>query len=256
MHLIDHSTAAPGGLFTEGNPLTGTEATIVTADWLNAVQLEVANAVEGAGLELEKADNTQLLQAIQALIVANMPSGFTTGDLILTMRNTAAAGWIVCDDGTIGSAASAATSRANADTEALFTLLWNNVGNTYAPVSGGRGASAAADFAANKTIGMTKLLGRALAIAGNGSGLTARSIGETQGAETHLLTAAEIPAHNHKINDAFPIIEGAGWSRCLDTGDAARAVTRGSVNTQNNAGGGGAHNNMQPTAFVYAHIKL
>lgn len=254
MHLIDHSTAAPGGLFTEGNPLTGTEATIVTADWLNSVQLEVANAVEGAGLELEKADNTQLLQAIQALIAA--AATFQTGDFVLTMRSTASASWIVCDDGTIGSAASGATSRANADTEALFTLIWNNASNTYAPVSGGRGASAAADFAANKSIGLTKMLGRALAVAGNGSGLSARAVGETLGEETHLLTAAEIPAHNHKINDAFPIIEGAGWSRCVDAGDATRPVTRGSVSTQNNTGGGGAHNNMQPTSFVYAHIKL
>ncbi len=36
--------------------------------------------------------------------------------------------------------------------ETLFAYLWNNTSNTVSPVSTGRGANAAADFAANKTI--------------------------------------------------------------------------------------------------------
>lgn len=67
---------------------------------------------------------------------------------------TAAAptGWLNLQGGTIGNAASGAGARANADTAALFAYLWNNLSNSVAPVSGGRGANAAADFAANKTI--------------------------------------------------------------------------------------------------------
>lgn len=196
MHLIDHPTAAPGGLFTEGDPVSGTPATIVTGDWLNAVQLELANAIQGAGLTLNKANNAQLLAAIQALIAATGPA-WRTGDVILTFRPTAEAGWIVANDGTIGNAGSGATTRAHADTEALFEMLWNSVGDAYAPVSGGRGASAAADFAAGKTIQLTRMLGRAIAVAGSGSGLTARSLGQYLGTEAHQLTANEMPAHNH-----------------------------------------------------------
>ena len=81
---------------------------------------------------------------------------YDTGDIKYSVRTTAQAGWVKADGLTIGSAASGATNRANADTEALFTLLWSGTTNTTLPIqtsAGGastRGANAAADFAANK----------------------------------------------------------------------------------------------------------
>lgn len=77
MYQIDSSTAASSqpastalgtpGFFTDGNPATGTLATIVPAEWLNAVMLELANVVTGAGLTLNKAAFNQLLSAIRAI---------------------------------------------------------------------------------------------------------------------------------------------------------------------------------------------
>jgi hypothetical protein len=78
MHRIDSSgTAAiipvPGavgsqvGYFTEGNPGLGVEPAVVSADWLNAVQEELAAVIEGAGLVLDKTSRTQLKQALTAL---------------------------------------------------------------------------------------------------------------------------------------------------------------------------------------------
>lgn len=67
MHRIDTSTAAPGGFFTEGDPTVPTAATRVSADFLNALQQEMCAVIEGAGLALNKADNTQLLQALNVL---------------------------------------------------------------------------------------------------------------------------------------------------------------------------------------------
>lgn len=67
MHRID-GPGHIGNQFTEGNPTTGTPATEVTADILNALQEEVAAVIEGAGLALIKADNAQLLEAIGLLI--------------------------------------------------------------------------------------------------------------------------------------------------------------------------------------------
>lgn len=67
MHRIDGPGATPGNQFTEGSPGAGIEATTVTDDFLNAVQEEIANTVEGAGITLNKADNTQLSQAIGSL---------------------------------------------------------------------------------------------------------------------------------------------------------------------------------------------
>lgn len=68
MHRIDTPTATSDGLFTEGDPLVPTPATVVSADWLNSVQEELATIVTNAGLELQKADNTQVLTAILQII--------------------------------------------------------------------------------------------------------------------------------------------------------------------------------------------
>lgn len=96
-------------------------------------------------------------------------ANISTGDVKLTLKTTADTGWVLMNDGSIGSAASGATTRANADTESLYTLIWNNVADQWAPVTGGRGASAAADFSANKPIALPKTLGRSLAGYGTGS---------------------------------------------------------------------------------------
>lgn len=189
----------------------------------------------------------------------NSISSFTTGDTKLTLKTSADTGWVMADDGTIGNASSGASNRANADTEDLFTLLWNNISNTYAAVSGGRGASAAADFAANKTIALPKALGRALAVAGAGASLTSRALGETLGAETHTLTESEMPAHTHETGYASqstnPPSHGVG-----STTDSHRPGLNTDLRAGNpltdSAGGGAAHNNMQPTTFLNAMIKL
>lgn len=80
MHRIDGPGATSGNLFTEGDPTTGVPATTVTGAWLNAIQEEIANVIEAAGLTLAKPDNTQLAAAIAALITA----GSSAPDLATT----------------------------------------------------------------------------------------------------------------------------------------------------------------------------
>lgn len=64
-----------GGYFTPGNPATGTPATVPGYEWFNRVQEEIVTAIEAAGLVLDPADDTQLTQAILALIAANAVGG-------------------------------------------------------------------------------------------------------------------------------------------------------------------------------------
>lgn len=78
MHRIDTATATPDNRFTEGDPTIPVAATVVSADWLNAVQEELAAVITGAGLELDKADNAQLRQAISQAITAAKPGLATT----------------------------------------------------------------------------------------------------------------------------------------------------------------------------------
>ena len=86
MHRVDTTTAAvslpapdaPGapGFFHQGNPLTGTPATVPGYAWFNAVQEEITYVIEQAGIALDKADRTQLKAAIAAMIAAGTISAY------------------------------------------------------------------------------------------------------------------------------------------------------------------------------------
>jgi microcystin-dependent protein len=214
-----------------------------------------------------------------------VPDGVAkTGDLKVKATSTTDAGWVLAAKGhTIGNASSGAT-RANADTEALFLQLWSDYSNTLLPIldsSGSastRGATASADYAANKRMPVPEINGRVLAALDNLGGTSANTVtnssadtlGGTLGAETHTLQTSEIPAHSHGVTDPGHTHTGTvanvwgpasgesaspGGGRNLDS----RSFTTSNNTTGisiNNAGGGGSHNNMQPTFFGYVFIKL
>ncbi|EPB0640134.1 integrase [Yersinia enterocolitica] len=74
MHRIDTPTAqvdkfgAGKNGFTRGNPQTGVPATALDDDYFDAVQEEIANAIESTGTDLKKSDRAQLLTAINAIV--------------------------------------------------------------------------------------------------------------------------------------------------------------------------------------------
>lgn len=116
---------------------------------LNMNGFKINNLAEGT----TDSDPVTLSQ-VQALLtkIRTVPIG-----AVQPLRSkTAPDGWLIEDGKTIGNATSGATGRANADTVDLFTHLWNQFTNTELPIqtSGGvvttRGASATADYAANK----------------------------------------------------------------------------------------------------------
>lgn len=71
-------------------------------------------------------------------------------------------------------------------------------------------------------------------------------LGGTGGAETHTLTEAQMPAHTHSVD-----ITSTGGSLSMDGAGTAQhaSVVTGST------GGGGAHNNVQPTIILNMIIK-
>lgn len=121
---------------------------------------------------------------------------FSTGDVKPTFKTVADAGWIMMLDGTLGNAGSGALNAATVY-QALYTLLWTNISspsaNAWCAVTGGLGASAAADWAGLKPLALPKILGRALIGAGAGAGLTSRVLGTSLGTETVTLAASNIP---------------------------------------------------------------
>lgn len=63
MKRID-SPGHVGNLFSNGDPQLGIRATVLDPEWLNNVQEEVVNTIEGAGLTLDGSSTTQLRDAI------------------------------------------------------------------------------------------------------------------------------------------------------------------------------------------------
>ena len=152
--------------------------------------------------------------------------------------STAPRGWVLCN----GQALNRTT----------YADLYAVIGTTYGAGDG------------STTFNVPDLRGRAPIGAGAGSGLTSRTLGDTTGAETVKLTAAQsgVPAHSHPASgdnyfltapdttnaDAGAAISGSGYyyPRSAVTGWAHPRNT--ASNTAANASS--AHNNMQPSAVV------
>jgi microcystin-dependent protein len=220
---------------------------------------------------------------------------FQTGDLkaryAVGIHPGTEPGWVRCNALTIGNASSGATERAAAVCQALFQFLWPN---TDLVVSGGRGANAAADWGAGRTITTPDYRGYALAALddmGNAAsgrltaaffGTAATVLGAVGGAESLTLDKTQIPAHkhsgstiaeaethNHNIqrptNTHTEALVTTGASSFFWTGDAVPPnVFTGNNNqththgftTDNGEGGGLAHRTLGPRKLCTIYIKL
>jgi hypothetical protein len=214
----------------------------------------------------------------------------STGDIKFRATGETLTGWVKANGQSIGSAMCAGCSgRTSADTAALYTYLWTNcaqpTANRHCSVGGGLGASAAADFAANKPIATfdfrasipvglddmgSTAVGKLLSsnvTSGGGDGPTTPNA--TGGETNHVLTVAELAAHNHTATDSghthpTPTFQapsgvvGAYGLASAQTPNYANAVTAsGTANiTVGNTGGGTAHNNMSPFVLGSWYIRL
>lgn len=157
---------------------------------------------------------------------------WVVGDIKHSVRNTDHMGWLLCDGRSL--------SRES------YPELFAIIGTAFGSSSG-------------TTFNLPNCRGRVIGTIGTGSGLSARSLGDTVGAETHTLTVAEMPSHSHTITDpghshSIPLqSEGfadMGPDDDVTNGSGYNSSISTTGITVNNTGGGGAHNNMQPTIFM------
>lgn len=178
-----------------------------------------------------------------------------TGFIMSTILTISPPGWVFLNGKTIGNASSGATERANADTQDLFELLWNNVSDTYAPVSGGRGANATSDFNANKTIQLLDPIGRTFVVNGTPSVLTPPPVlGEDRGNENVTLVKANLAPHVHSHT-----FSGEGALDTHGPGTSNNLATQVTKNTLDGSADGLASlpfDIVQPSLFLNAIIKL
>lgn len=101
--------------------------------------------------------------------------------------------------------------------------------------------------------------GRTAIGVGTGAGLTARALGAKSGAETHVLTVGEMPAHSHSLMRRSNDDAGAYDIGNAHQDESSAATTDradlGPFNT-NSTGSGSAHNNMQPFIALRYLIKI
>lgn len=132
-----------------------------------------------------------------------------TGDLSIKYDTAIRSGFVRLNGKTIGSASSGATELADPSAQALFNFLWLK-DSTLVVTPGGRGASGAADWAANKQITLPDGRGRNLMALGDmgnsdvgllagvtfGKGNTT-TLGSYCGAARHQNTQSEMVTHYH-----------------------------------------------------------
>ena len=198
------------------------------------------------------------LTALSDSLIQNL--GFSTGDTKFTLKTSPDSGWVIADDGSIGSATSGATNRANADTYDLFNLLWHNPYCTLQTFSGGstEKTTVADDWKSNKRLVLPRLLGRVIGVAGQGQNLTKWDLGSYTGEEKHTLTVSEMPSHSHSISGKIPAYSPTATGNYTFHRDGQNLYKKGEepTNAIANTGGGQGHNNMQPTSFLNLMIKL
>lgn len=268
-------------------PIVADASARIPPFWLDAANTYKARLRTSAGVLVFEYDNVPAIGpgvGGGGVDTTDPNSISSTGDFKWRAIDTTLSGWVRANGRTIGNATSGGTERANADTSDLFDYLWQNFSNTICPVSGGRGASSAADYAANKTITLLDLRGRTpFGLDSMGNSAAGRLTGttfavgnkdtaaSTCGSNLHTLASSEVPAttvsisdpaHSHGLTNGTLVARndgGSGITASAGVGisfdtlsvDAASTGITGTV-----AGGGGAHNNMVPAMLGTWYIRL
>ncbi len=218
------------------------------ATWTVTRAVEAVGGVQTATSHSAGATVTHVLTAASVQL-ASSGASFPSGVMVAYGGSIAPSGWLVCD----GSAVSRTT----------YAGLFTAIGTAYGAGDG------------STTFNVPDLRDRVpIGVSPGSLGSdrpTARSLGQTGGEESHTLTTAEMPSHNHSVSDPghqHGTADGSNFatdgSYTVETAgsdDRCPSSYVGSTNssttgiTIGNTGGGGSHNNMQPFAVCNWIIK-
>ena len=250
-----------GETFSSGNQVTSgklndiaNQATFTSA----ADTTDNSTLTLGSGkLKVKDSGITATQLATDSVITAKIQNGAVTSDklnasAISTLMpsgatfpyagGSAPTGYLLCD----GAAISRSTY------SALFAILSTTYGS-------GDGSS---------TFNIPDLRGRVIAgqddmggssanrLTGQTGGVNGDNLGAAGGAETHTLTTAQLAAHTHGVTTGFANNGTIGVAGNVPKGSDLASPTTGTyADGAISTGGGGAHNNIQPTLILNYIIK-
>jgi microcystin-dependent protein len=170
---------------------------------------------------------------LNTIVNTTIPNATPTGTVVMWVTADAPTGWLLCNG-----------------TEQLITsfpTLDGVLGTTYGIRTNGSGAAGTTHFRLPDLRGRVPMgagTGRNVA---NSANLSARTLGtKVSDAETHTLTIPEMPSHDHQSLQFGPSGGAAGLrADAVVTTDTRTGFT----------GGGGAHNNTQPSTVINFIIK-
>lgn len=211
-----------------------------------------------AGQAISRTTYARLFAALSLTVTGNTSSGSPTissvnTDLTAATLGFNVAGWPISGPGiSPGTTISSVTSN-SITLSANATAPGTAVAIVIAPHGIGDGSTTfnVPDCRGRVGAGRDDMGGTAAnRLTNAGSGVTGTRLGHAGGAETHTLTAAQIPAHNHPIASGGPAT-GAGAATNFWQGPGPSS----GMNTMNSTGGDGAHQNTQPTFVMNKIIK-
>jgi len=216
--LIDNPTPPGDDIFV--NPLPGG----LNSAWTSFV----IDALDWLNEQFGDDENQNIQALINFYVLGNSEAdlSFPIGSIMLFAGSSVPALWLNCD----GSAISRTT----------YSALFTAIGTTFGAGDG------------INTFNVPDTRGRTAIGTGQGTGLTNRNRGDSVGTETHKLSVNDMPSHTHTQRG------NSGGSGAVRTAGVAGAGDIDHVTATKSAGGGVAHNNMQPSLalgfIIYAGV--
>jgi microcystin-dependent protein len=229
------------------NNFTFTSSQVLTASDMNGLHGNFAALAQGHAGAPALAVNSLMVTGVASIATVHVSAEarikggllMPTGSVLpyagasAVYSGTAPAGWLLCSG--------QAVSRTS------FVDLFNVVGTTFGAGDG------------STTFNVPDLRGRVVIALDNMGGGSANritatwadSMGGSGGAETHTLTTSEMPAHRHGIK--ITGTQGGIDVKLLSDAFGDGVVTESGLMAL--AGGGGAHNNIQPSIALAYIIK-
>lgn len=250
-------TADANGEYTNGNVANGISPTIINAEMLNTFQRELVNVVEGAGMELDPADDNQVAKAIEKKVGGGRLLNIKTFTSSGTYTPTPGTRYVIveavggggggggCSSPDSGSVSSAAGGNSGSHGKGRYAVS-SNIAVTIGSGGDGGNASSSSTGATVGVAGGETRFGNLLICPGGNSGLAANSfqipnICQSIAIKTNGVTGSNISSIDGEAGgNGFalgPGISGKGGSNPLGSGGASVGVT-GSNSVKGNDGSG------------------